>query len=158
MRKKRVNKMELTVVRYSSQSESTLGLFLINGTFAAYTLEDEFREKKVMGETRIPNGLYKVELRTEGSHHDRYKAKFPEFHKGMLHVTNVPGFKWILIHIGNTDDDTAGCLLLGESSISNINDEGRIGNSTSAYKRVYPIIADAITRGEDVFISYRILD
>ncbi|GAF05837.1 DUF5675 family protein [Saccharicrinis fermentans] len=146
--------MDLTVLRYSSGVESTLGLLYIDQKFACYTLEDEHREKKVYGETRIPAGRYKVILRTVGSHHKRYKQKFQEFHKGMLHITNVPNFTNILIHIGNTDDDTAGCLLVGESSYSNVNQPGRINSSTIAYKRIYPIIVNAIGKGDEVWINY----
>ncbi len=147
--------MELTVLRYSSGEESTLGLFFIDKKFACYTLEDEYREKKVYGETRIPAGRYRVILRTAGSHHIRYKQKFPEFHKGMLHVTQVPNFSHILIHIGNTDDDTEGCLLVGESTYSNVKQIGRINSSTIAYKRIYPVIASAIENGDEVWIRYQ---
>ena len=146
--------MELTVLRYSSGRESTLGLLFIKGVFACYTLEDEQREIKISGETRIPTGRYQIRLRKEGSHHQRYMQKFPGIHQGMLHITNVPGFKWILIHIGNDDDDTAGCLLVGDTSISNINQEGRINNSSIAYKRIYPIIANELVLGEEVWITY----
>ena len=146
--------MELTVIRYSNGADSTMGLLMINGTFAAYTLEDEYREVKVMGETRIPAGRYEVVLRNEGGHHERYKVKYKDVHKGMLHITNVPNFQWILIHVGNDDDDTAGCLLLGDQSISNVNNDGRILQSTNAYKRVYPIIANTLEMGEKVFITY----
>ena len=34
--------------------------------FLAYTLEDEYREEKVYGETRIPNGTYELGLRKVG--------------------------------------------------------------------------------------------
>ncbi len=146
--------MELTVLRYASGEESTLGLLYIDKKFACYTLEDEHRDVKVMGETRIPAGRYQIKLRTEGLHHQRYKLKFPDIHKGMLHVTNVPNFQWILIHIGNDDDDTAGCLLVGDTSVSNINQDGRINNSTISYKRIYPIIVDEIPEGREVWITY----
>ena len=145
--------MEVDIIRYSSQIKSTLGLMFINGKFAAYTLEDAFHVVKIPGETRIPEGRYRIELRTVGSHHIRYKQKFP-FHKGMLWITDVPNYTHILIHIGNTDDDTEGCLLIGDSSISNINQAGRIENSTQSYKRVYPLIANAIGK-EDVWINYK---
>lgn len=146
--------MKLTVVRYSDNEESTLGLFFIDGKFICYTLEDEGRKVKVKGETRIPSGTYKVKLRTVGTHHSRYSKKFPDIHKGMLHVTGVPNFTNILIHIGNTDDDTMGCLLVGDSSISNVNQVGRINSSTVAYKKIYPLIAEEIIKGESVEISY----
>jgi hypothetical protein len=144
--------MNLDVIRYTHKP-NTLGLFLIDGKFSAYTLEDAFHVVKIPGETRIPNGRYRVVLRTTGSHHERYKNKFP-FHKGMLHIIGVPNYKYILIHIGNDDDDTEGCLLVGDTSMNNISESGRIGNSTIAYERIYPIIADAIEK-EEVWINYR---
>ena len=108
--------MKLTVLRYNSQDDFTQGLLFIDGKFECHTIEDEQRTVKVYSETAIPNGTYEVKLRTEGKFHQNYSSKFPLFHKGMLHVTNVPNFEYILIHIGNDDDDTAGCLLVGRGA------------------------------------------
>ena len=146
--------MELKVIRYSSSKESTLGLLFINNQFMAYTLEDEKRSVKVYGETCIPAGRYRVQFHTAGKFHARYSVKFPGIHKGMLHVTGVPGFKWILIHIGNDDDDTAGCLLVGDSVNNNNTHDGFISNSTRAYLRIYPPIAEALRNKEEVWIEY----
>ena len=74
---------------------------------------------------------------------------------GMLHVLDVPNFKYILIHCGNTDEDTAGCLLLGDSQENNnIKENGFIGRSTQAYFRVYEDIAKAV-KEEESTITYR---
>ena len=151
--------MKLEVLRFSSQKDSTNGiLFDISDgrKFLAYTLEDERREDKVMHETRIPAGTYKIKLRTEGGFHGRYVKKYGSMHKGMLHVQDVPGFEYILIHTGNTDEHTSGCLLVGDTQQQNVtkSKDGFIGASVDAYKRIYPPIADAILRGEDVEISY----
>lgn len=151
--------MELQVVRFSSQKDSTLGL-LMNKiseglSFLCFTIEDEYQTKKIYNETRIPAGKYKIALRTEGGFHEKYLAKFGiNFHKGMLWIQNVPGFEYILIHIGNNDDDTAGCLLVGNNSQQNITEDGFIGGSTEAYKRIYPLISDAILKNQEVFIEY----
>ncbi len=72
----------------------------------------------------------------------------------MFHITEVSNFQWILIHIGNNDNDTAGCLLVGDTFVSFVNQDGRINNSTIAYKRIYPIIANEIARGREVWIAY----
>lgn len=146
--------MKIDVKRYSSSDESTLGLLFIDGKFECYTLEDEYRTVKVFGETRIPAGEYEIKLRTEGGHHERYLKKFPSFHKGMLHVENVPNFKYILIHIGNDDSDTAGCLLVGDIANNNLVTSGKISSSTFAYKRMYKKIYNAISNGESVTINY----
>lgn len=148
--------MNLTVQRYNSSSESTLGMLFIDCKFECYTLEDEYRTQKVKGETRIPAGKYKVELRREGGFHSRYLQKFGQtFHKGMLWVKDVPNFEYILIHIGNDDGDTAGCLLVGNTANNNNLGKGFIGASTDAYKKFYPKVADALMNGEEVWIEYK---
>ena len=161
--------MNLEVIRFSSGTDSTNGILFetiqqgneIDGIFKqtkflAYTLEDEQRSEKVFGETRIPDGVYKLGLRKVGGYHARYSKRFPHIHIGMLHVLDVPGFEYILIHCGNTDEHTAGCLLVGDSQENNqITKDGFIGKSTQAYKRIYPRIAEAIDCGEQVVITYK---
>ena len=155
--------MKLKVLRFSSQEDSTSGLLFLETDlglkFLCYTLEDEARALKVRGETRVPAGTYQIKLRTEGGFHGRNTKRIAGMHKGMLHVNNVPNFKWILIHTGNTDEHTAGCLLVGDSQENNvIIKDGFIGKSTNAYKRIYPPIAKALEKGEEVTIQYIDLD
>ena len=159
------NIMKLEVLRISSQKDSTNGiLFDITGgqrKFLCYTLEDEYRplEQKVMGETRIPAGTYKMTLRTVGGFHSRYSERYGDMHKGMLWVRDVPGFEYILIHSGNTDEHTAGCLLVGDSQNENISKkDGFIGASRTAYERIYPPIAEALKKGKSVTITYTDFD
>ena len=146
--------MKLEILRFNSSDDFTSGL-LFDVTdnkrkFLCYTLEDQAQTTKVYGETRIPAGTYNLTLRTEGGFHTRYLDKFGgEFHKGMIYVNDVPDFEYILWHIGNTDDDTAGCLLLGKTQQANF-----IGSSGDAYKAVYPKIRDAILYGEKVTATY----
>ena len=151
--------MKLEVLRFSSEKDSTNGLLfdVSNGrSFLCYTLEDEHRDEKVMAETRIPAGTYRITLRTTGGFHGRYLKKYgQDFHKGMLWVRDVPNFEYILIHTGNTDEHTAGCLIVGNSQQANFGEsDGFIGSSNAAYKRIYPAIAQALTSGEEVEITY----
>ena len=151
--------MKLKVLRFSSQEDSTSGLLFLerNGKleFLCYTLEDEYRDTKKYAATRIPAGKYNITLREEGGYHAKYSKRFSDIHKGMLWVRHVPNFEYILIHCGNTDEQTAGCLLLGDSQQNNIiTKDGFIGSSTQAYKRVYPIIAEELDRGNSVTIEY----
>jgi hypothetical protein len=149
--------MKLEVIRYHTSDDYTLGMLLDvteGRKFLCYTLEDEYREEKVMHETRIPAGTYKITLRTVGGFHGRYEKKYGSMHKGMLWVRDVPGFEYILIHTGNTDEHTSGCLLVGNSS----DYKGFIGSSVDAYKRVYPGIAAALESGKDVEITYTDFD
>tara|TARA_R110000765_G_scaffold234113_1_gene337187 strand:+ start:613 stop:1080 length:468 start_codon:yes stop_codon:yes gene_type:complete len=151
--------MKLEVLRFSSQVDSTSGLLFevtdVKRHFLCYTLEDERRAFKVKGETRVPAGTYKIDLRTEGGFHSRYDRKYPGVHIGMLHILDVPNFEYILIHTGNTDEHTAGCLIVGDAQENNkILADGFVGKSVNAYKRIYPSIAKAIQQGEEVTITY----
>ena len=140
--------MNLELLRYSSTKDSTLGLlFDISNyrKFLCYTLEDEHRTRKIKGETRIPGGKYEIKLRKTGGFHSRYSKKF-DFHDGMLWLQNVPNFKYIYIHIGNDDDDTSGCILVGNTSYQNLDQNGFIGDSTKAYERIYKHIVNKMHR------------
>lgn len=151
--------MKLEVLRISSGKDSTSGmLFMIEGeqrTFLCYTLEDEHRDVKVSGETRIPAGVYKLGFRKVGGFHKRYSTRFSDIHRGMLEITGVHNFDYILIHCGNTDEHTAGCLLVGDTQENNLEKpNGFVGKSTQSYKRIYPLIAKALEEGEEVTITY----
>jgi hypothetical protein len=130
-------------------------MLYIDGVFACWTLEDQRQDKKVMHETRIPAGTYEITLRTVGSFHFRYSNQFPDIHKGSLWIRNVPGFEFILIHIGNTDNDSSGCILVGDTALQNVTNRGYIGDSTKAYKRIYPQIANTLTSGKKVTITIK---
>jgi len=140
--------MILRLQRIQGYPDFSLGLLYINGALETVTMEDEFRKVKVYGETRIPAGVYDVTLRTVGGMNEKYKAKF-DFHKGMLWIRNVPGFEYILIHMGNTDDHSAGCVLVGTTMTVGKN---LILNSEIAYKAMYMKILEAFEKKEKVSI------
>jgi len=146
--------MKLKLKRYSDDGDSTLGLFYIDGKFVCYTLEDESREVKVKGETCIPEGTYNVIYQdTITPMTERYRDKYDWFDKHLM-LDNVPGFSTIYIHIGNDDSATDGCLLLGDSAISNVTKDGFIGSSKNAFRRNYKTICDALN--SDISVSIEV--
>lgn len=151
--------MKLRVDRYAADTEATLGRLYIDDAFECFTLEDQGREgAKVKGETRIPAGEYAVKLRAEGGWHDReskrYDKKFgADWHKGMLHLQNVPGFEYILIHAGNTDEETMGCLLVGAATGVDRRGHHSLVSSRAAYEKLYPKVRKALLAGEPVTIK-----
>ena len=147
--------LELLNRRISSGAEATLGtLFDVTGepAFQCYVLEDQFNEPKVKGETRIPPGRYRIEFRDEGGMIVRYKKRFA-WHRGMLWLRHVPDFQFVYIHVGNKDDDTDGCLLVGDGQRSNVTERGTIQMSVAAYRRLYEKIAAALGAGDEVWIT-----
>ena len=149
--------MKLDVIRLQFGSDATYGILLIDGVFECFTLEDQVRDgEKVMSETAIPLGEYEVKFRTVGGYDARYQKKYgTTWHKGMLELQDVPNFKYILIHTGNTDEHTAGCLLVGETQQDlDRGKDGFVGGSGDAYKKMYPKVRDALLNGEKVTIKY----
>lgn len=135
--------MILSLVRYWSNTDRTLGKLFIDGKFECFTLEDEFRNQKIKGETRIPAGSYKVEL--------RYSPKFtPRLMHEMLWLKDVPGFEFILIHPGNDDDDTEGCILVGKNTSGPV-----LLRSREAYFELYNKIC---TKAKDKDLSITVID
>jgi hypothetical protein len=138
--------MHLQVKRFEYGTNYTLGRFFINGQYACFTLEDKVRQRqnvpveqwKVKGETAIPTGTYKVIVDFS-----------TRFNKDMPHVLDVPGFEGIRIHPGNTDKDTEGCILLGNTWVG----VDFIGNSRMAFATFFPKLQEAIKNGEDVTLE-----
>lgn len=67
-----------------------------------------------MNQTAIPTGNYKIIVNLS-----------PKFKRNLPRLIDVPGFDGILIHRGNTDKDTSGCILIGENKVV-----GKVINST----------------------------
>ena len=152
--------MKLDVIRTQFGKDATNGLLFIDNVFECYTLEDEVRDVKVHSETAIPLGTYQIKFRNIGGFDTKYKARYgTTFHKGMLELQEVPNFQYILIHTGNTDQHTAGCLLLGETQQDlDKGKDGFVGGSGDAYKKMYPKVRDALLNGEEVTIKYTNID
>ena len=147
--------MKLTVVRTQFGTDATNGLLFIDGLFECYTLEDQYQAVKVMHETCIPEGTYDIKFRKTGGFHAKYTERYKNAHYGMLHIQDVPNFTYILIHTGNTDEHTSGCLIVGETQQDlEISKDGFIGSSTTAYKKMYAKVAGQLLQGKDVSIEY----
>lgn len=128
----------------------TISELTIDGVFFSFVLEDGFRETKVPGETRIPAGKYQILQRREGKFYTAYKRRFG--HKFVPHLQDVPGFAFILMHIGNGPSDSRGCLLVGRSW-GYTGNAHYIGDSTETYKKLYETLEAAFARGEEVWVE-----
>ena len=147
--------MKLTVVRTQFGTDATNGLLFIDGIFECYTLEDQYQAVKVMHETCIPEGTYDIQFRKTGGFHAKYSERYKNAHYGMLHIQDVPNFTYILIHTGNTDEHTSGCLIVGETQQDlEVSKDGFIGSSTLAYKKMYAKVASQLLQGKKVTIEY----
>lgn len=147
----------ITVERFSHRPDWTLGRFFVQGKHVGYTVEDEARAEKVKGETCIPSGIYPLSVRQSPKFSRAYwwdeqaKRLYREARPGrvphdVIWVQDVPGFEFILWHWGNTDTDTDGCILSG-NTIGLV--EGREGvlESRLNYEKLYPLVFPLVRAG-----------
>ncbi len=139
--------MRLALQRFEETLDATIGRFLLpkesGNPKVYYAVEDEHRDEKVEGETRIPAGEYQIRLRREGGMVERYDKRFAPYHDGMLWLQDVPDFEWVYIHVGNDDDDTEGCILPGMQRGPNMT----VLQSARAYGEIYKACWKAADEG-----------
>ncbi len=161
----------ITVWGIKQDNDSTTSEVYIDGVQQFYSIEDEYREKKVHGETRVPDGIRKLALRHSPKFSKEYlvnpdgsfeivRAKHATQEQKdlwkphqLIWMTDVPNFEFILLHWGNTDDSTNGCLCVG--TIPGIlKGQAAVLSSRSCYKKWYPTMAKRIAKG-GVNIEYK---
>lgn len=134
--------MELTLKRKFMGPTYTIGDLFIDGVFFCNTIEDVVRQlpavcpntpkgrnctcpQKKYAETAIPTGTYKVTI----EYSPRFKRQLPCLH-------DVPHFIGILIHSGNTAEDSAGCIIVGFNTV-----KGKVTNSRATSDKLNAILA-----------------
>lgn len=145
--------------RYSDNRDDTLGLMfkisLGKPLFQAYTLEDQYQAVKVKKETRVPAMKYEIVIQmAETPKTLAYRQRYSWF-KHHLMLLNVPGFQGVYIHIGNDDEDTEACILVGDHANNNRIGSGQITNSTDAFIRLYSELYDHLAEGGKAYIDIR---
>lgn len=148
--------MELLLQRIARKEKYTIGRLFINGEYFCDTIEDTDRglsqqlpasvnaSKKKKGITAIPTGKYRITLDVASPRFA--KRKQYAFCDGRLpRLINVPAFDGVLIHIGNTANDTEGCILVGQNKAV-----GKVLNSTTTFIRLYDRLQEA---KDDIYIK-----
>lgn len=155
--------MNYIIQRYSDNRDCTLGILfkeIVDGNgkrlhLEAYTLEDEYRAIKQAKETRIPAGFYELGLQPSDTPKTlQYRAKYPWF-KNHIEILKVKDFKGVYIHIGNHDEDTEGCILLGDTVNNNNVATGEITTSMVAFKRFYEVVHEYLSNGGKAFLTIK---
>lgn len=138
--------MKLLLKRIAKMEKYTIGKLYIDGKYFSDTLEDtdrnltsimskdEIVKVKVYGKTAIPTGTYVVDMNTvspkfgKRSWAQPYKGKVPR-------LQDVPGYEGVLIHPGNTADDTSGCILVGRNKV-----KGQVVESQNTFHSLMNIL------------------
>lgn len=112
--------------------------------FECLTLEEDKEGTRPNQDLRIPPGFYKLKRHSPSRFESGLRKLTEDNEAQMLCVYNeeVKASRCILIHWGNTDRDTEGCILLG---FSKLNDE-TIGQSKNACKEFYKMMKEVDLR------------
>lgn len=94
--------MLLTLYRGPSSDKGTFGMLCMGDFPLCVTAEDPWNDNK-------PN----ISCIPEGSYN--FVRRFSPRHRHHWHILNVPNRELVLIHGGNTINDTEGCILIGRS-------------------------------------------
>ena len=150
--------MELEIKRIARRETYTIGRLYIDGKYFCDTLEDKdrglrqdmpvsvIRATKRKGITAIPTGRYRVTLAVQSPKFS--KRAIYQFCNGYLpRLINVPGYDGVLIHIGNTANDTEGCILVGKNT-----QVGKVLESTATFKALYAKLQ--VAKG-DIYITIK---
>lgn len=141
--------MKVLVKEVASRDLYTISKLFVNGSYLCDVLQDtnrgltqsmsleEINEIKVKGKTAIPKGTYQVTLNVVSPRFSK-KAQYAFCQGKLPRLINVPGYEGVLIHIGNTPEDTDGCLLVGYNKV-----KGQVIDSTKAFKELYSILSSA---------------
>lgn len=141
--------MEILVKRIAKKDTYTIGKMYLNGKYFCDVLEDKDRgltqsmplskikSIKVSNKTAIPTGAYKVIVNMS-----------PKFKRNLPRLLDVPGFDGILIHRGNSDKDTAGCILVGDNKVV-----GKVINSTGYEIKLVEMLTKVQDAKEEITIT-----
>ena len=137
--------MKLLLKRIARKTNYTIGKLYIDNIYFCDTIEDTDRKLtqnmsiesinkiKIPSKTAIPIGTYNITI-------DIVSPRFGsrDFYKknangGKLpRLLRVPGFEGVLIHCGNTADDSSGCIIVGQNKAV-----GKVLNSQNTFIKLY---------------------
>lgn len=149
--------MRLELIRRYKGNSCVIGKFkVINGDgkilLECFSLEKDKEGLESGKDLRIPAGDYNLKRHSPSRLENTLRDITKRNDEKMICVFNekVPANRAILIHWGNTDKDTQGCILLG---LTKDNGNERIGGSRNACKEFYDLIQNVNLENIKLFIK-----
>ena len=153
-------KMELLIDRKWKKQSYTISNLYIDGKWFSNVLEDtdrnlddsmsedKIRALKIPSITAIPRGTYEITLDVVSPKYSKIQFYKDVCNGKVPRLKNVKGFDGILIHSGNTDRDSSGCLIVGHNKV-----KGQVINSKETFKQLYQLLQDRKNKGEKITIK-----
>ena len=155
--------MEILIDRKWKKEGYTIGKLYIDGVPFCETLEDrdrglsssmpleEIRAIKKAATTAIPTGTYRVRMDIISPKYSTKEWYIRNCHGArMPRLENVPGYEGVLVHPGNTADDTEGCILAGRNKV-----KGKVVQSKETFMLLYNKMYEAYSKGKEIRITIK---
>ncbi|EAK0482354.1 DUF5675 family protein [Campylobacter jejuni] len=136
--------MKITINRRYTGKTCVIGKFKVLDDeekilFECFSLEEDKEGLESGKDLRIPEGNYNLKRHSPSRFENTLRSITKKDDDTMINVYNdeVPASRAILIHWGNTDKDTQGCILLG---LTKDNNNESVGQSRQACKEFYDLM------------------
>ncbi|EJW5485749.1 hypothetical protein OCH94_001971 [Campylobacter coli] len=136
--------MKITINRRYTGKTCVIGKFKVLDDkekilFECFSLEEDKEGLESGKDLRIPEGIYDLKRHSPSRFENTLRSITKKDDDTMINVFNekVPFDRHILIHWGNTDKDTKGCILLG---LTKDNNNESVGQSRQACKEFYDLM------------------
>ncbi|EAK3709312.1 hypothetical protein HWT73_001606 [Campylobacter coli] len=136
--------MKIKIIRRYTGKTCVIGKFKVLDDeekilFECFALEEDKEGLESGKDLRIPEGIYNLRRHTPSRFENTLRSITKKDDDTMINVYNdeVPASRAILIHWGNTDKDTQGCILLG---LTKDNNNESVGQSRQACKEFYDLM------------------
>lgn len=136
--------MKLEIIRRYAGKTCVIGKFKVLGDddkilFECFSLEEDKEGVERNKDLRIPEGIYDLKRHSPSRFENTLRSITKKDDDTMINVYNdeIPASRAILIHWGNTDKDTQGCILLG---LTKDNNNESVGQSRQACKEFYDLM------------------
>ena len=154
--------MNIVIDRKYKKPNYTISNLTVDGVWLCNVIEDKdygWNQKtplndisatkiKHKSQTAIPSGKYRLSIDVVSPTFSK-KSYYQSVCNGRVpRLINVPGFDGILIHTGNTEKDSAGCLIVGYNT-----SVGCVTESKRAFEILYKNLSLAKTRNEQIWIE-----
>ena len=141
-----MEKQTLVLLRKWQKAKYTIGLLSLDGVRLPNILEPPCNGDH-HGVTAIPKGTYEIDMTTVSP---KFKNRaWAKPYGGIVPtLKDVPGRTRILLHPGNTVDDTDGCLLPGNNTVV-----GKVLNSEVRYHELMQILLKNKAEGITTYIK-----
>lgn len=153
--------MDVTVKRLYFCEDYTIGKLLVDDKYFCDTIEDkdrglkqsmstaEIKEKKVYGKTAIPTGKYILRMDIVSEKYKDIKWYKENCDGGRIpRLESVKGFSGVLIHPGNTEKDSLGCIIVGFNK-----EKGKVLKSKDTFKKLWTILNNAYNNKETIYLT-----